>query len=246
MHCTPARIRQVGARLRDYGASNTGSLTLHLLILLDGPALSGSTSTSRLCRGRLPPSPTFPGSGCPQLHQATATTQQRWSLTTPRHTQRLVAHSSPTKKTAASRTILLASSSSRISVRRRLFSSRTSEGGAISLTGVDVGLADPAASGFLTYPELPADLHTGRSQIRVLTTVVEDQANRALFRFFRNASRHKSILSQTHKTTTTNRRGFTPPRHRSGLPQHRPLHHPRTTGHRRIQNQTTLTFTMSP
>ena len=49
------------------------SLTLHLLILLDEPAPSGSTSTPRLCRGRLPPSPAFPWIGLPPLHQAAAT-----------------------------------------------------------------------------------------------------------------------------------------------------------------------------
>jgi len=71
---------------------------LHLLTLLDEPTPSGSPGTSRLCRGRLPPSPPFPGSGCPQLHQAAATTRRGWSLTTPRHTRRLVAHSSAAKK----------------------------------------------------------------------------------------------------------------------------------------------------
>ena len=55
------------SRLNGYGASTTGSLTLYLLTLLDEPAPSGSASASRLCRGRLPPSPAFPGSGCPQL-----------------------------------------------------------------------------------------------------------------------------------------------------------------------------------
>jgi hypothetical protein len=38
-----------------------------LLTLLGQPAPSGSTGTSGLCRGRLPPSPVFPGSGCPKL-----------------------------------------------------------------------------------------------------------------------------------------------------------------------------------
>jgi len=98
VHCTPAHIRQVGARLRNYGASNTSSLTLHLLISLDRPALSGSASTSRLRQGRLPPSPALPGSGCPQLHQAAATTQRGWSLTTPRHTQRPVARTAPPRR----------------------------------------------------------------------------------------------------------------------------------------------------
>jgi hypothetical protein len=55
------------SRQRGYGASTTGSLTLYLLTLLGEPAPSGSAGTSRLCRGRLPPSPAFPGSGCPQL-----------------------------------------------------------------------------------------------------------------------------------------------------------------------------------
>jgi hypothetical protein len=50
-----------------YGASATDSLALHTLALLAGPAPSGSTSTSRHCRGCFPPSPAFPGSGCPQL-----------------------------------------------------------------------------------------------------------------------------------------------------------------------------------
>ena len=56
-----------------YGISTTGSLPLHLLISLDGPASSGRADTSRRCRGCFPPFPAFPGSGCPQLHQAAAT-----------------------------------------------------------------------------------------------------------------------------------------------------------------------------
>ncbi len=40
---------------------------VHLLVSLAGPAQSGSASTSRRCQGRFPPSPTSPGSGCPQL-----------------------------------------------------------------------------------------------------------------------------------------------------------------------------------
>jgi hypothetical protein len=50
-----------------YEASATDSLALRTLALLAGPAPSGSTSTSRHCRGCFPPSPAFPGSGCPQL-----------------------------------------------------------------------------------------------------------------------------------------------------------------------------------
>jgi hypothetical protein len=74
------------SRHNPYGASTTGSLALHLLISLDGPAPSGSSGTSRRCRGRLPPSPAFPGSGCPQLHQAAATAQRSGSLTPTRLT----------------------------------------------------------------------------------------------------------------------------------------------------------------
>src|SRR5918998_1009682 len=55
------------SRPHAYGTSTTGSLSLHLLVLLAGPGPSGSTDPSRRCRGRLPPSPAFPGSGCPQL-----------------------------------------------------------------------------------------------------------------------------------------------------------------------------------
>jgi len=38
-----------------------------LFISLAGPAPSDGAGTSRLCQGRLPPSPAPPGSGCPQL-----------------------------------------------------------------------------------------------------------------------------------------------------------------------------------
>lgn len=51
-----------------YGASTTGSLSLYLLALLAGPDPSGSPEPFRRCRGCFPPSPAFPGSGCPQLH----------------------------------------------------------------------------------------------------------------------------------------------------------------------------------
>jgi len=46
---------------------------VHLPFSLDGPAPSGSPGTSRRCRGCLPPSPSSPGSGCPQLRHAAAT-----------------------------------------------------------------------------------------------------------------------------------------------------------------------------
>jgi hypothetical protein len=65
LHPRPLSARfEPGTR---YGASTTDSLALRTLALLAGPAPSGSTSTSRHCRGCFPPSPSFPGSSCPQL-----------------------------------------------------------------------------------------------------------------------------------------------------------------------------------
>jgi len=43
-------------------------------------------ATPRLCQGRLPPSPAPPGSGCPQLQRAAATTRRRRPLTSSRST----------------------------------------------------------------------------------------------------------------------------------------------------------------
>ena len=88
------------SRLRGYGASDTDSLTLHLLTSLDEPAPSGSTSTARLLGAACHQSPSR-RSAAPTLHQAAATAQQRRSLTTSRYTWRLVAHSSAPKKLAA-------------------------------------------------------------------------------------------------------------------------------------------------
>jgi hypothetical protein len=53
------------SRLRGYGASSTGSLTLHLLTSLDEPAPSGSTDTARLLGAACHQSPSFPAIGCP-------------------------------------------------------------------------------------------------------------------------------------------------------------------------------------
>jgi hypothetical protein len=53
------------SRLRDYGASGTGSPALHLLTLLNEPAPSGSTSTARLLGAACHRSPSFPAIGCP-------------------------------------------------------------------------------------------------------------------------------------------------------------------------------------
>jgi hypothetical protein len=55
------------SRRKTYGALH-GFLNVCLLALLAGPGTSGSAAPSRHCRGRFPPSPASPGSGCPQLH----------------------------------------------------------------------------------------------------------------------------------------------------------------------------------
>ena len=54
---------------------------VYLPVSLAEPGPSGSTEPSRLCQGRLPPSPAPPRSGCPQLHRPAATRRRRWSLT---------------------------------------------------------------------------------------------------------------------------------------------------------------------
>ena len=50
------------------------------------PASSGSTDTPWLCRGRLPPIPAPPMTGCPQLHRPAATGRRRRSLTSTQST----------------------------------------------------------------------------------------------------------------------------------------------------------------
>jgi hypothetical protein len=68
----PAQIRQVSSRLC-FERRKTPVPYVYLSATLAGPAPSGSTDTSRLCQGRLPPSPAPPGSGCPQLRSPAAT-----------------------------------------------------------------------------------------------------------------------------------------------------------------------------
>jgi hypothetical protein len=53
-------------------------------VSLAGPGPSDGADPSRRCRGCLPPSPAPPGSGCPRLHQAAATTRRRCSHITAR------------------------------------------------------------------------------------------------------------------------------------------------------------------
>jgi hypothetical protein len=65
-HGTPTQIHQVRV-----GSTLTGLHALvplvHLLVLLAGPAPSGSADAPRRCQDCFPPSPASPGSGCPQL-----------------------------------------------------------------------------------------------------------------------------------------------------------------------------------
>jgi hypothetical protein len=57
---------------------------VHLSVSLDEPTPSGNPDASRRCRGCLPPSPAPPGSDCPQLRQAAATTCRCRYLTSTR------------------------------------------------------------------------------------------------------------------------------------------------------------------
>ncbi len=83
------------SRLRGF---STGSLALHLLVSLAGPAPSGSAGTSRLCQGRLPPSPASPRIRLPPASSGrcdgpAGRVSHLSSINT-----RLVAHSSAAKK----------------------------------------------------------------------------------------------------------------------------------------------------
>jgi hypothetical protein len=80
------------SRHNPYGASTTGSLSLHLLTSLAGPERSGSARPSRRCQGRLPPSPAFPGSGCPQLRSGRCDGPTTGVFHPRSVTKRLVAH----------------------------------------------------------------------------------------------------------------------------------------------------------
>ena len=63
----PAHIQQRLSRYYAYGASTTGSLSLHLLTSFAEPRPSGSADPSRHCRGCFPPSPAFPVQAAPAL-----------------------------------------------------------------------------------------------------------------------------------------------------------------------------------
>ena len=71
------------SRLRGYGASGTGSLTLHLLTSLNEPAPSGSTSTARLLGAAYHRSPSFPMIGCPDASSGRCDDPHRDGLAPP-------------------------------------------------------------------------------------------------------------------------------------------------------------------
>ena len=83
-HCDPAHIHQVGAGRSGYGASDTGSLALRLLTSLDRPEPSGSSDSTRRCRGCSPPPRRSPVQGAPSFNPVAATTRWRRSLTSTR------------------------------------------------------------------------------------------------------------------------------------------------------------------
>ena len=117
MRCIPAHIRQVGAGFAITELQALVHYPLHLLALPGRPALSGSTSTSGLRQGRLPPFPAFPGSGCPQASPGRCDGPAEKVLHPPSITQRLVAHSSAAKKTDAAFKVSFARRNSRTSAR---------------------------------------------------------------------------------------------------------------------------------
>jgi hypothetical protein len=72
------------SRHNSYGASDTDSLTLYLLALIAEPAPSGSTGTSRRCRGCSHPPRRSPAQAAPIFSQTAATARRRRSPTSAR------------------------------------------------------------------------------------------------------------------------------------------------------------------
>ncbi len=72
------------SRHSSYGASPTGSLVVPPSDLACRTRPVWQYQTVPALSGLLPPSPAFPGSGCPQLRHAAATTPRRRSLTSTR------------------------------------------------------------------------------------------------------------------------------------------------------------------
>jgi len=72
------------SRHSSYGASPTGSLVVPPSDLACRTRPVWQSPTVPALSGLLPPSPAFPGSGCPQLRHAAATARRRRSLTSTR------------------------------------------------------------------------------------------------------------------------------------------------------------------
>ncbi len=72
-----------------------------LSVMPTGPAPSGSAGAPRPCRGRLPPSPAPPGSGCPQLPHPCCVRDEGEGLPPPLQSQRLTAHRGVHRQPAA-------------------------------------------------------------------------------------------------------------------------------------------------
>jgi hypothetical protein len=72
------------SRHSSYGASTTGSLVVPPSGLACRTRPVWQSQTVPALSGLLPPSPAFPGSGCPQLRHAAATAPRRRSLTSTR------------------------------------------------------------------------------------------------------------------------------------------------------------------
>ena len=68
VHCKPAPIRQVSSRFIAYGTSSMVP-SVRLLVLLAGPAPSGSTGTSRRCQGCSHPPRRPPDQAAPSFTQ---------------------------------------------------------------------------------------------------------------------------------------------------------------------------------
>jgi hypothetical protein len=81
-HRDPAQIHRVRAGGGLEGLYNAGSSRVHLPVSLAGPAPSGSTGTSRRCRGCSPPDPAdSPNPATPSFNRPAATERRRGSHT---------------------------------------------------------------------------------------------------------------------------------------------------------------------
>lgn len=114
------------SRLRCYGASTTGSHTLHLLTSPNGPAPSGSSGTARLRRGPLPPVPVVPpDQAAPRLRSGRCDDPRE---TVSHHLSTIPAPRGaqfPREKAEAAFRMSLACLRSRTSLRSRVSSSRS-------------------------------------------------------------------------------------------------------------------------